>query len=245
MSTDLIPLDQLNLPAKTDVSNEDFEKLTKSSSFLKRVQLFGSGTAVKRKLIGPGEFGIPKSKDDISSLGESIDVVVFARRPKAMDFTDQEAIIANYDPNSDTFKDIAARSAEKKSKCMYGVSFLIFERSTSEFLEYFAGTKSARQEAGNLYPYLPLTQEQIDERAKAGEDVSSLQPHGPRAATVTARLKERGDFSWYIPAVTPCSTPIKLPSVADIQEQIDRFLNPPTSTVEKVDEEEVKGRRAR
>ena len=42
--------------------------------------------------------------------------------------SDKEAIIANYDPTSDDFKDIAARSNENDSGCMYGTSFLVFEK---------------------------------------------------------------------------------------------------------------------
>jgi hypothetical protein len=41
--------------------------------------------------------------------------------------------IANYDATSDQFKDIAARSQESDSKCMYGTSFLVFERTTGRW----------------------------------------------------------------------------------------------------------------
>ena len=38
---------------------------------------------------------------------------------------------------------------------MYGPSFLVYERSQGRFLEFFCGNKSARNEAKNVYPYLP------------------------------------------------------------------------------------------
>lgn len=64
--------------------------------------------------------------------------------------SDKEAIIANYDPTSDDFKDIAARSQESDSKCMYGTSFLVFERTAGRFLEFFCGSKSTRPIAGDI-----------------------------------------------------------------------------------------------
>ena len=58
--------------------------------------------------------------------------------------SDKEAIIVCHDHESDEFKRIAAKSLEKESHCMYGPSFLVFERSSGRFLEFFCGSKSTR-----------------------------------------------------------------------------------------------------
>ena len=96
--------------------------------------------------------------------------------------TDSEAIIVNYDPDSKEFKRIAATSLEKESHCMYGPSFLVFERSHGRFLEFFCGNKSSRSEAKKVYPYLPLTQADIDAKAAKGDDVTGLGAARPAAA---------------------------------------------------------------
>ena len=143
-----------------------------------------------------------------SSSVRTIDVLPLAKRLKALDLSDKEAIIANYDPKSDEFKDIAARSEETDSNCMYGTSFLVFERTTGRFLELFFGTKSARPIAGDLAVYLALSQADIDRKAAAGADVSQMKPHGPQPCTLKARLaKNKRGHSWHVPDVQECSTP--------------------------------------
>ena len=150
-----------------------------------------------------------------------------AKRLKALDLSDKEAIIANYDPKSDEFKDIAARSAETDSNCMYGTSFLVFERTTGRFLELFFGTKSARPIAGDLAVYLALSQADIDRKDAAGADVSQMKPHGPQPCTLKARLaKNKRGHSWHVPDVQECSTPFSnLPAANVIADEITRVLD--------------------
>lgn len=246
MSNELINLDLNQLPSTQVGSDEAFADLAKSANFLGRLQLYTKGTAVNKRLIGPGEYGIPESGEEITVLGDSVDLLLLARRPKAIDLNDTEAIITSYDPNDDVFKDIATRSSGQNSKCMYGPSFLVIERTTGRFLEFFCGTKSTRAEAGKLYPFCPLTQTDIDNKAKAGVDVSKMTPHGPLAATLNSRLVEKGDWSWHVPVVLPCSTPFgRLPKAEVVIEEIRKFVTVKSDGPEKVSKEEVKGRRAR
>jgi hypothetical protein len=234
----------LNLPALA--SDDVYNDLAKSNDFLGRLQLYTKGSAVNRKLISPGEYGIPEGDDEITRLGDSVDVLVLARRPKAIDLSDREAIIVSYDPTSETFKDIQARSNEPDSGCMYGVSFLVIERTTGRFLEFFCGTKSTRSEAGKIYGFLPLTQQQIDALAERGQDVSKLQPHGPLPMTLKSKLVEKGKYSWHVPVVLPCSTPFnRLPSVEAINEQVTKFLTVKDGGIQKAVEPATKNKRAR
>lgn len=233
-----------NLPV-ANVSVDQFDELSKSTDYLGRLQLFTKGKLVNQRKIGPGEYGIP-SGEEVEVLGDKVDLLILARRAKAIDLSDREAIVVNYDPASDTFKDIAARSGVQDSGCMYGVSFLVYERTTGRFLEFYCGTKSARPVAGKIYPFMALTQGQIDALEEQGKDVSELEPHGPKPLTLTSRLIEKGSYSWHVPVVLPSSTAFEdLPAVEKIAEQITRFLAPEDNGVEKVTEEEASNRRAR
>jgi len=239
-STDLVPVDMSQLPSTQVGSDETFNELAKSGDFLGRLQLFTKGKAIDKGLIRPGRYGIPESGDDIVDLGDTIDIIPFARRPKAVDMSDKEAIIVCYDHESPEFKRIAAKSLEKDSHCMYGPSFLVFERSSGRLLEFFCGSKSTRGEAKKIYPYLPLTEADI-----AARELSDVEPHGPLPLTLNSRLVEKGTYSWHVPVVVKCSTPFaNLPLMAVIVREVEKFVTIKDDGVEKVSEEQA-NRRAR
>jgi hypothetical protein len=214
-STGLVPVVQSNLPVSTQ-SKEVFQDLAKSSAFLGRLQLYSKGAAIMKNLIGSGEFGIPEGDDKITVLGPKLDAVVLVRRPKALDISDTSAIVQSFDPDSADFKRIAKQSAGKDSGCMYGVSFLIFERTSKRFLEYFAGTKTARGCCGDLFPFLPENH---------SADAEYLTP-----VTMSARLIEKGTFAWHAPVFVKCSTPIDMPSQERMAEEMTKFLDPDTNS---------------
>jgi hypothetical protein len=223
-NTNLVPVNLDQLPSTQIGSDDQFADLAKSADYIGRLQLFTKGKAVNRKLVGPGNYGIPNG-EEVDDLGDTIDIIPLARRPKAIDMTDNEAIIVNYDPEAAEFKRIAAKSLEKESHCMYGPSFLVFERSRGLFLEFFCGSKSTRSEAKKVYPYLPLTQADIDTKAAHGDDVSEMVPHGPLPLTLNSRLVEKGTYSWHVPVVVKCATPFdKLPPMERIVKEINAFL---------------------
>lgn len=235
MSQNALALVGLNLPSTQLADDAVFNDLAKSNEFLSRLQLYTKGSAINRKLIGPGEFGIPESDEHIIGLGETVDVIALARRPKALDMSDKEAILVSYDAKSPTFQDIKARSAEQDSGCMWGVSFLFIERTTGRLVEFYCGTKSTRTEAGKVYPFLPLSAEQIKAKAAAKEDVKGLEPHGPLSLTMKSKLVETSKFSWHVPVVIPCSTPFdRIPDVEVINEAVAKFLLAKDGGSEKV-----------
>jgi hypothetical protein len=134
MSTDLVTVDLTQLPSTQLGSDEQFSEMSRSAGFLGRLQLFTKGDAINEGLIPPGTYGIPELES--IKLGTQIDVLPLARRTKALDMSEQTPITV-YDAKSEQFLDIAARSGESDSKCMYGTSFLVFERSEGRFLEFF------------------------------------------------------------------------------------------------------------
>ena len=244
MSSELAVLDLTQLPSTQLGNDEAYTELAKGGDFLKYIKLYSKGKDINKGTIRPGRWGIPEAEDEIIDLGDSIDVLPLARRPKAIDMSDRSAIVVSYDEASPGFKQIAAKSLEKESGCQYGVSFLVIERSTGRFLEVFFGNKSSRPEAKKLYAYLPLSQADIDRRAAAGADVSALEPHDPMPVTLKIRLAEdKKGNSWHVPLVVKCSMSIKTPATAVVVKEIGKFLAPKSDGVEKV--EEPAKRRAR
>lgn len=221
-TTSLVPQVASNLPASA-MKDDAYEKLATASAFLGRLQLYDKNKEVSKGLINPGEWGIPGGGDKITNLGKEIDMLILARRPKALDLSDTSDIITSYDPNSETFKDIERRSGGKDSGCMFGTSFLVFERNSKRFIEYFAGTKTTREASGDLYPFLP-------EKQPEGTTVLP-------AVTATSEVIEKGPYTWRGPIFRKCSTPVQMPPAAALEEELTKFLNPEVQ--EEATEEEV------
>src|SRR3990167_11522677 len=150
------------------------------------------------------------------------------------DYGQRETVArASSSPKSAAFS--SPSSAEADSHCQYGPSFLVYERSTGRFLEFFCGNKSSRIEAKKLFPFLPLTQADIDAKAAAGNEVGDLKPHGPVPVTLKTKLAENRKGTWHVPVVVMCSTPFsRLPSEEVIVREITRFLTIKDNGIEKV-----------
>lgn len=236
---ELAVLDLSQLPS-TQIGGDDvYDNLAKSAEFLSRLQLYSKGKAIDKGQVKPGSFGIPQGGEEITDLGNSIDILVLARRPKAMDMTDTDALLTSYNNESAEFKRIAAQSLEKESHCMYGPSFLVIERSTGQFLEFFCGSKTLRSEAKKIYPFLPVTAADIKARG-----LTDVEPHGPLPLTLKSKLIEKGPYSWFGPVVTKCSAPFsKLPTSDKIIAEITKFIAPKADAVERVEEPETKGKK--
>jgi hypothetical protein len=243
MSTEIAKVDYSQLPSTQVGTDAAFDDLAKGGDFLGRLQLFTKGKAIDRGLIKPGHYGIPVSEDEVTDLGDSIDLLVIARRPKAIDMTDKEAIIVVHDHESAEFQRIAVQSNEKESHCMYGPSFLVYERTTGKFYEFFCGSKSTRTEAKKIYPFMPVSQADIKSR-----NLTDVEPHGPLPMTLKSRYIEKGSYSWHVPVVQKCSVPFKNePPAEAVIKEIGKFLTfKDGEQVEKVTEPEGgKKKRAR
>jgi len=236
-NTAMVPVNLGQLPS-TQIGGDDlYNELAKGGDYLGRMQLYTKGKAVNAELIAPGHYGIPESDTEVVDLGKSVDLIPLARRPKAIDMSDNDAIIISYDMASDEFKRIADKSAESDSHCQYGPSFLVYERVQGRFLEFFCGNKSNRIEAKKIFPFLPLSQADIDAKAAAGNDVSGLKPHGPIPVTLKVKLAENKRGQWHVPVVVKCSVSFdKVPSIDVIVKEIQKFLTVKDNGVERVEE---------
>ena len=233
--TALVPINLDQLPSTQIGTDDQFADLAKGGDYLGRLKLYTKSKDSIKGLITDGHYGIPESDEEIIDLGPAVDVLPLARRPKAIDMTDMEALVISYDMESEEFKRIRAKSAEADSHCQFGPSFLVYERSTRRFLEFFCGNKSSRIESKKLFPFLPLKQAGIDALAAAGHDVSTFKPHGPIPVTLKVKVAENRKGIWHAPQVTICSSPFtRVPSDEAIRREIDRFLAVKDNGVEKV-----------
>ena len=234
-NTAMVPVNLEQLPSTQIGTDDQFAELAKGGDYIGRMQLFTKSKANMKGLIPSGHYGIPESDEEIIDLGPSVDLLPLARRPKAIDMTDMEALTISYDMESEEFKRIAAKSAESDSHCQYGPSFLVYERSTKRFLEFFCGNKSSRIEAKKLFPFLPLSQADINAKAENGNGVGDLKPHGPIPVTLKTKVAENRKGTWHVPVVVMCASPFtSLPSDDVIRREIVKFLTIKDNGVEKV-----------
>lgn len=232
MTNELIPFNADQLPTVELATDDEMRELTKGTDFLQRIQLVTKGKYVDTGKIKPGRYGVPQSGgEEILDLGESIDILPLAVRAKALDMRDRDAIIAVYDMNLPEFERIKTLSAETNSSCMWGPSFLVIERSTGNFYEFFMGNKSARQESGKVRPFLPISQAKAE---AVGEE-----PHGPIPCTLKTRYVQRRDYGWHVPVVTKCSEPfVNLPPLEQVRTEVEKFAAAKDNGIERVSEQE-------
>lgn len=224
-----------------DMASNVFLGLSKSSEYLERLQLYTKGKAIDQGLIAPGHYGIPHSDDNIEDLGTEIDILPLVARAKALDMRDKDAIITNYDPTSEQFREIEATGKTANSGCMFGLTFLIFERSTGKFYELFCGTKSMRNECGKIAPFLPLSEATAEAlEAKMGKPYKA---HGPLPCTLKAKYVTKGDWGWHVPVCLQCSEPFSnLPPIESLTAEIEGFMALKNTEIEKAEETNTKKR---
>lgn len=232
----LIPINFEQIPTQIG-TNAQFAELVKGGDYLGRLQLYTKSKANAKGLIPNGHYGIPESGEEIIDLGQSVDLLPLARRAKAIDMSSTSALVITYDMHSKEFHRIASEADEGEPNRQYGISFLIYERTTGRFLEFFCGNKSSRMASKHIFPFLPLTPADIDARAKAGKDVSNLKLHGPIPMTLKVSLAKNRHGSWHVPVVGKCFTPFaRVPSQQSLVEEITKFLTIGDSGVVKVAE---------
>jgi hypothetical protein len=215
-----------NLPS-TEV--EDLSKY-KETTFLPRIQLVTKGKYVDKGLIAPGHYGVPIGDDEIIDLGATIDVLPIAVRNKALDTT-TDPPTAVFKTVDEVYKDIVTRAGQKDSGCMFGHSFLFFERNTQKLYEYFCGNKSARMIAGDIGVFLPISEE------KAAR-YDGIEARGPLPCTMRAKYIEKPRYSWHAPEVGKCSTPIDITiDNSVLMQEALKFVDPPTDGPEIADED--------
>ncbi len=201
---------------------ETFDDIVKSGNYLGRLQLFGSKSdAVAEGRIPAAHYGFVHD-DDITDLGEEVDLVIIGWRAKALD-TSGDALIIDFNSKSEIFADIKARSGSRDSGCMFGPEFLVYLPEQDVFATYYMSSKTARREAKKVVPLVG------------------------KAATLKCHLIDppASKYKWHAPLVFPCSAPMKAPPEDKLREEWAKFSNPPKSDVEVADDSADTDKRAR
>lgn len=236
MSNELATLSGLtSLAVPAGVASTDLSAYsTGVGEFLQNLRLFGKGKYVETGKIPPGHYGVLLSGDgseEIIDLGETIDVLLFVSRDKALDWGADPPVVC-YDKTDEVFIDIKDRAEADKqnSKCLYGPSVLLYERKSKKLYEWFLINKSSREEAKKLRPFFPIWEEDAK--------LFGVEPHPPIPCTLGSKYIKRKKGSWFIPTVTRCSTPFtELPPNEVLEENIMKFVTAKSSNIELADED--------
>lgn len=231
MSTSLVPIEALGSLTTQVGDDSAYTKYSRSGEFLKRLQFFSKAKTLAggKKLVPPGNYGIPDG-DDVRVLGDSIDVIPLARRPKAIDFTNPKQPIVVHDPQNAEFQRIEAESAVKDSQCMSGVAFLVLERTTGELYEFFCGNAGLKRAAAEIAGYLPVTPGDC-----AARGLSADSARAPEPCTLGSKFVEKKTWQWHDPTVGRCSTPfVNVPDVEYLAAEITKFVTEKDSDAQVV-----------
>ncbi len=205
----VIPEDQQGLAKHA--TDEEFDKLSTSSKYLPRLQLFGSSSnACKEGKIPIGKWGLQFGQR-IDNLGDEIRGYVIALRLKAVDLS-AEPIISYYDPKSPEFIKLKERSEVENLGPMAGPEFLIYLPNEKKFCTLFMSSKTMKREAPEVKALLR------------------------KPATFKIQFIKKGGFAWHGPVVTPCTVPLPKPDEETLAIVLHNFNNPPVSEIEPVDE---------
>ena len=219
----------------------ELASLSQASSFLQRLQLYSKGkSGPSGTIIEGGHFGVPQG-DNIEDLGNSIDVLVLARKAKAIDMSDSDNIIVTNDTTSDEFKRIEDMANNvKDSGCAYGPTYLVYERSTRKFYEFFCGNKSGRVESSKINEYLPVTNAMIT----AGV-TNEKEPRFAKPMTLKSSYVKKGKWEWFAPKAEDCLQKIDLPTADALRSEMERFLKKESPEVQTASEDSRQSKRKR
>ena len=205
----LVQVDALP-PAK--YTDEQFALATKTGDWLPRLQLMTANS----KNVAEGKFPMNHyaliNGQNLQDVGDVVDILVLSWRPKAIEMDDE--VITVFDPEHPEFQRIQDKSEGQDSGCMFGPEYLVWIPSVREFATFFMGSKSARREAPGVKSRL-------------------LQ-----AATLKSHTVKTKKYTWQVPTCIACSTPFDPPDQDSINEQIEKFNNPPETDIQRVSEEE-------
>jgi hypothetical protein len=205
---------ELAIPQEAQVAKytveEEFDKFV--SSYLPRLQLFDSNSnACKQGLMQIGEYGLVQNNNHIP-LGKEVKCWILSMRFKAMDIND--GVKSYFNPKNPEFVRIMGKSSVQNTGCLCGPEFLVYLPDQDKFATFYMSSKTMRREAQNVKPLRN------------------------KACLLRTRLIEKKPYSWWGAVATTCTTPLQAPPNDRLQEELQKFNNPPETEVEKITDEE-------
>lgn len=215
---------------------KDAEAVTKTGDWLPRLQVFGSNTTlVKEGKATMGVFALVYTQEKFLELGKEVPFLSLTFRTKALRIpTDGSAPISYYNRMSDQFKKVVSDSSAPNSGCMFGPEFMIWLPNPGCFASYFFGNPTLRRVAPALLSLM-----------KIGDGPDGKAIYKPKPALTKIHFIKGQKFSWHGALIQPYSTPLPPPSEEfelTLREEVQKFLNPPESQVEKVEQAQDAGR---
>ena len=165
-----------------------------------------------------------------------MDMLPLARRPKAIDMTDMEALVISYDLESEEFKRIQPQSRPRPIPIASTASAsLSTSGPRADSWSSSAATSPAASKPRSSSPSSRLPKRTSTPRRRLAIRVGDLKPHGPIPVTLKVKVAENRKGIWHAPVVVMCSTPFtRLPAGNMIVREINRFLAVKDNGVEKV-----------
>lgn len=193
-------------------NDEHFKTMSSVRNYLPNLKLYsGQARAVQQGKITIAHWGLQKTKDEITDLGKTVDVIFFSYRYKAVEKVNGQ-YIAYYDPSSPEFKRTKAKAqADRNSGNMAGIEFLAWLPSIESFAIWFACSTSA----------LDISKEVT---ACFGKGV-----------TLSSKLVNWQEFTWHAPVQNLAATEVGRPAMEDLQAVGTAFRSPKKQTRETVD----------
>lgn len=212
----VLAIPQENQVAKY-VNDELFDSFV--TSYLPRLQLFDSNSKdVKAKNIPLAHYGL-KNANNLVDLGEEVRMFVCSMRFKALDLRPDNKgnpqVKSYFNPASNDFILVKSQSEIQNSGCLCGPEFLVYIPDLKKFATFYMSSKTMRREAPNVKALLN------------------------KACLLRSRFIEKGQYSWYGPVATACTTPMQLPAADRLNQELLAFNNPPETMVEEADAEEA------
>jgi len=179
------------------------------SKFLPRLQLMTMrSTKVSVDGFPANHFAVVEGQT-MQDIGESVDVLLIAWRPKALD-TKGDDIITSYDPKFDAdnkptgiFKEIQDKAGIRDSGCMFGPEYLVYIPSAQKYATFFCGSITLRYEAPAFTTRLG------------------------NAATLRANLiKPKKSDPYFSTKVYDCTTVFDIPDSSEMKKITAEFLDP-------------------
>jgi hypothetical protein len=159
-----------------------------------------------------------KSGEALTDLGKEVIIVPFTWRPTALDLSKEGKIVSSHEQNSELFQDIQKRSFGADSGCLFGPEYLVWVPSQRSFCTLLFGSKSHRNVAKVFNGFLPQN--------------GQLQ-----SVILKSKPAQKDKFVWQVmdPFLYPNGIAAEdLPSPEELQDALNKFLNPP-----KADQVEV------
>lgn len=222
--TDLIPQEVLPI-AERDTG--DIDALTRTSEFLPQLRVYGSeANIVKEGKFPMGHFGLYFSPENIVDLGEQFDCLVADWRPRASIVSGDTPISFFGKFNNETkeweyskeFIEIKNRAMNKEKGYLVGLEYLVWIPSVGKFGLFLMGNPTLRRESANVKALIR------------------------KAVTLKIKLIKTSQFTWHGCKASECHTPIDVPDLDTLTDEVLKFRDPQDSAVEMADDEAGTGR---